>query len=138
LLGMSAVSSIACLVFLRSASGPSSVIAGLCLAAFAYGGYLALMPALTADFYGSRNVGGNYGLMFSAYGLCGFVVPAYFEGILDRTRVIGKLADGYRQVYLELAILALLSAAVASLLRPPKRENLSDRRSAQVPHTETV
>jgi len=57
---------------------------------------------------------------------------------LDRTRVMGKLADGYRQVYLELAILALLSAAVASLLRPPKRENLSDRRSTQVPHTETV
>jgi MFS transporter, OFA family, oxalate/formate antiporter len=138
LLGMSAVSSIACLAFLRSASGPSSVVAGLCLAAFAYGGYLALMPALTADFYGSRNVGGNYGLMFSAYGLCGFVVPAHFEGILDRTRAMGKLAEGYRQVYLELAILALLSAAVASLLRPPKRENLSDHSSTQVPRTETV
>ena len=44
LLAMSTVSIIACLGFLRSVSGYWDLLAGLCLAALAYGGFLALMP----------------------------------------------------------------------------------------------
>jgi OFA family oxalate/formate antiporter-like MFS transporter len=119
LLGMSGVSVIACLGFLRFSVDALSVVVGLCLTAFAYGGYLALMPAFTADFYGPRYVGGNYGLMFSAYGLCGFLMPAYFEGMLDRFRNADNLAAGYQQVYVQLAILAFIAALVASSLRAP-------------------
>ena len=45
---------------------------------FAFGGYLALMPSLTADYYGPKHVGANYGLVFTAWGICGFLVPGYF------------------------------------------------------------
>ncbi len=120
LLAMSAVSVVACLGFLRSASGFWGVIIGLCLAAFAYGGYLALMPAFSADYYGPSNVGGNYGLLFLAWGVCGFLVPGYFEGILDHAREAGNLAAGYQDVYLKLAIFALIVAILASLLRAPR------------------
>ena len=34
-----------------------------------YGGGLALLPALTADFFGSKNLGFNYGLVFLGWGL---------------------------------------------------------------------
>jgi OFA family oxalate/formate antiporter-like MFS transporter len=120
LLAMSAVSVLACLGFLRSAVGFWGVLAGLCLAAFAYGGYLALMPAFSADYYGPSHVGGNYGLLFMAWGVCGFLVPGYFEGILDRAREAGNLAAGYQDVYLKLAIFALIVAGLATLLRPPR------------------
>ena len=70
LIGMSAVSILACLGFLRAATGFWGVVAGLCLAAFSYGGYLALMPTFSADFFGQAHVGGNYGLLFSAWGIC--------------------------------------------------------------------
>jgi MFS transporter, OFA family, oxalate/formate antiporter len=119
LLAMSVVSAIACLAFLRTVSGPLDVLAGLCLAAFAYGGILALMPALTADYFGPKYVGGNYGMLFSAWGLCGFVVPGYFEGILDRARATGNLAAGYQEVYWKLAVAALIVAVMALFLRPP-------------------
>jgi OFA family oxalate/formate antiporter-like MFS transporter len=120
LLAMSGVSIVACLGFLRSASGFWGVIIGLCLAAFAYGGYLALMPAFSADYYGPSHVGGNYGLLFLAWGVCGFLVPGYFEGILDRAREAGNLAAGYQDVYLKLAIFALVVAGLASFLRAPR------------------
>jgi OFA family oxalate/formate antiporter-like MFS transporter len=120
-LAMCSLSVVACLGCLRSAAGFWVLLAGLCLAAFSYGGYLALMPSLTADFYGPKHVGANYGLLFSAWGVCGFVVPGYFAGIMDRARLGGDLAAGYRQVYWELAVLAVIGAAVTLLLRPPRR-----------------
>jgi OFA family oxalate/formate antiporter-like MFS transporter len=116
-LAMCAVSVAACLG-LRSASGFSMLLASLCLAAFAYGGYLALMPSFTADYYGPKNVGANYGLLFTAWGLCGFLVPGYFAAIMDRARLAGDLAAGYREVYWKLAVLAIVGGAVTAFLRP--------------------
>lgn len=120
-LAMCACSAAACLGFLRSASGFWMLLAGLCLAAFAYGGYLALMPSFTADYFGAKNVGANYGLLFSAWGVCGFVAPGYFAGILEQARVAGTLAAGYSEVYGKLAVLAAAGAAVAAVMRPPRR-----------------
>ena len=122
LLAMCVVSVAACTGFLRSASGFWMLLAGLCLAAFAYGGYLALMPSFTADYFGPRNVGANYGLVFSAWGVCGFLVPGYFAGVMDRARVAGDLAGGYHEVYWKLAVLAIVGAAVTAFLRPPVGE----------------
>jgi OFA family oxalate/formate antiporter-like MFS transporter len=120
LFGMSCVSTIACMGLLRTANGFWQVVAGLCLAAFAYGGFLAVMPAFSADYFGQSHVGGNYGLLFFSWGVCGFLVPGYFEGILDRAREAGNLAGGYRDVYLDLAILAAAVAVLALILRSPK------------------
>ena len=122
ILAMCVVSIVACLGFLRGASGFTQLLAGLCLVAFSYGGYLALMPAFTADFYGPRNVGANYGLLFSAWGICGFLVPGYFAGIMDQAKAAGDLAAGYRQVYWTLAVMAMLGAGVAAILRAPRLE----------------
>ena len=127
-LAMCVVSVVACLGFLRSAAGFWMLLAGLCLAAFAYGGYLALMPTLTADYYGPKNVGANYGLLFSAWGLCGFLVPGYFATIMDRARLAGDLAAGYREGYWKLALLAIVGGAVTALLRPVR-----DRREVGKP-----
>ncbi len=41
-----------------------------------YGGGLSLMPALTADYYGSKNLGVNYGLVFIGWGIAFFVPQA--------------------------------------------------------------
>jgi len=116
---MSFVSIVACLGFLRDVTGFWGAISGLCIAAFAYAGFLALMPAFTADYFGPENVGANYGIVFTAWGICGFVVPGYFERLLDHARESGNLAAGYREVYFELAILAAIVTILAGFLRPP-------------------
>jgi len=54
LLGMCGVSVVACAAVLRTAEGFSLLLLGMCLVAWSYGGYLALMPALTADFFGAN------------------------------------------------------------------------------------
>jgi len=38
-----------------------------------YGGTLSLMPAWTADFFGSKNLGMNYGLVFLGWGVAFFI-----------------------------------------------------------------
>jgi OFA family oxalate/formate antiporter-like MFS transporter len=77
---------IACLFFLRNATGFMQVLIGLCLVGFCYGGYLAMMPSFTADYYGAKNVGANYGIVFTAWGVCGFTVPKYFAGIMKAAK----------------------------------------------------
>ncbi len=121
ILAMCVVSMLACLGFLREAGAFLPLLIGLCLAAFSYGGYLALIPSMTADFYGPKNVGANYGLVFTAWGLCGFLVPGYFARIMDKAKAAGDLAGGYREVYTTLAILALAGGLLSALLRPPRR-----------------
>ncbi len=43
------------------------------IAYWQYGGGLALMPSFTADFFGSKNLGFNYGLVFLGWGLGVFI-----------------------------------------------------------------
>lgn len=52
-----------------------------------YGGGLALMPAFTADYFGAKNLGFNYGLVFIGWGIA-FFVPQLAGYIKDAT---GKL-----------------------------------------------
>jgi OFA family oxalate/formate antiporter-like MFS transporter len=49
-----------------------------------YGGGLALLPSYTADFYGAKNLGFNYGLVFLGWGLGAFM-PRLAGTIRDAT-----------------------------------------------------
>ncbi len=52
------------------------------LIGFNYGGSFALFPAITADYFGNKSVGSNYGWMFTAYGVAGLAGPllaGYFK-----------------------------------------------------------
>ncbi len=121
LLGMCGTSVVACALVLRIVDGFTMLLAGLCMVAFSYGGFLALMPAMTADFFGAKYVGANYGLVFSAWGLCGFLVPGYFAGLLDAARSRGDLRGGYAEVFTLLAVLATIGGVLSLLLRPKTR-----------------
>jgi len=55
---------------------------------FNFGGNFALFPAITADYFGNKNVGTNYGWVFSAYGIAGIVGPylaGYFKDSAQST-----------------------------------------------------
>ncbi len=49
-----------------------------------YGGGLALMPAFTADYFGAKNLGFNYGLVFIGWGIA-FFVPQLAGYLKDTT-----------------------------------------------------
>jgi OFA family oxalate/formate antiporter-like MFS transporter len=116
---------IACMFFLRTAATTGSfwqVLIGLCLVGFSYGGYLAMMPSFTADYYGAKNVGANYGILFTAWGICGFVVPGYFARIMDKFKSAGDIGGGYNQVYLQLAIFAVVGIVLVAMVKRPVHE----------------
>ena len=54
------------------------------IAYWQYGGGLALLPSFTADFYGAKNLGFNYGLVFIGWGL-GFFMARLAGTIKDIT-----------------------------------------------------
>ncbi len=84
-----------------------------------YGANLALYPSVTKDFYGLKNFGVNYGLVFTAWGLGGFALSL----------VAGRLYDTYKtftySCYLAAALL-VLAAVVALLLRPPHAQHAQE------------
>ncbi|MDH3383345.1 MAG: MFS transporter, partial [Deltaproteobacteria bacterium] len=112
---------IASMFLLRNVTSFGQALAGLCVVGFCYGGYLAMMPSFTADFYGAKNVGANYGIVFTAWGICGFVVPGYFAGIVQAAKTAGNVAAGYNQVYFTLAGMCVLGIILVVILRRPEQ-----------------
>ena len=113
---------IACLFLLRNAENFWQVLIGLCVVGFAYGGYLAMMPSFTADYYGAKNVGANYGIIFTAWGICGFTVPKYFAGIMVKAKEMNDLAGGYNKVYFTLAMMSIVGIVLTFIVKRPVQE----------------
>jgi MFS family permease len=68
-------------VFITFGSAQGFIMAAA-LIGFNFGGNFALFPAATADYFGNRNVGTNYGWVFTAYGVAGIAGPllaGYFK-----------------------------------------------------------
>jgi OFA family oxalate/formate antiporter-like MFS transporter len=51
----------------------SSLVIAASFVGFNYGGAFALFPAATADLFGAKNLGANYGWVFTSYGVAGVV-----------------------------------------------------------------
>jgi OFA family oxalate/formate antiporter-like MFS transporter len=78
-----------------------------------YGANLALYPSVTKDYYGLKNFGVNYGLVFTAWGIGGFALAL----------LAGRLYDMYGSYKVSCYVAAgllLVAAATASLLRAPQ------------------
>ena len=61
---------------------PLIFVIGMFIVGLTFGGFLALYPAITADFYGTKNLGINYGIIFTAYGagaVLGPLMAGYFK-----------------------------------------------------------
>jgi MFS transporter, OFA family, oxalate/formate antiporter len=82
---------------------------------FNYGTNLALFPAFTKDFWGLKNFGMNYGIIFSAWGIGAFVLVRASEMI--------KVATGsFATPFIASGVLLLIGTALAFTLRPKKVE----------------
>ncbi|MBN2506145.1 MAG: OFA family MFS transporter [Verrucomicrobia bacterium] len=77
-----------------------------------YGANLALFPSLTKDYYGLKNFGVNYGLVFTAWGLGGFMLSLLAGKVYDQTHV-------FTFAYYCSAVLLAAAATVTFLVKPP-------------------
>jgi len=83
------------------------------IAYWVYGGGLALLPSYTADFFGPKNLGFNYGLVFIGWGLGAFM-PKLAGHIKD---VTGK----YDEAFYVAGILLLIAVALAFVTKKPQK-----------------
>lgn len=84
-----------------------------------YGSNLSLFPAAAKDYFGLRNFGLNYGLLFSAWGAAGLVMPWLNGFLADRT---GSDAFTYFIIAGMLIAGAMLTFVSARLARNPTSE----------------
>lgn len=85
-----------------------SAFTGLC-----YGTIFTLFPAATADFYGVRNLGVNYGLMFTGFGVAGVTGSILGGKVRD-------LFGAYTYAYLVSAIMLVIGAILAFTVKAPR------------------
>lgn len=79
-----------------------------------YGANLALFPSYTKDLWGLRSFGINYGVVFTAWGVGGLVLPR-----LQQT-LTASSGGSYRSSFITAGVLLLLGAALTFLIRPPR------------------
>jgi MFS family permease len=103
---------ISSLIFIGEGSALLLVTAAT-LIGFNYGTNLSLFPSATKDYFGLKNFGANYGLVFSAWGIGGFIFPRVSQMIVAKT-------GSPETAYIMAAFLLFLSAGLAIVTRAPR------------------
>lgn len=112
------------------------VFALIAFAGFSYGGFLGVFPALTADYWGSKNMGTNYGMVLLGFGV-GAVAAIYIAGYYKNVATVKQVINGVDVVSTDLSRMypAFIIASIAAfvgfimmlLLKPPRLKNNENR-----------
>jgi MFS transporter, OFA family, oxalate/formate antiporter len=76
-----------------------------------YGTQLSVFASTTADFYGTRNLGLNYGILFTAWGAAGILGPSIGGRVFD------AFGD-YRYAFYAASALAIVAFGSLTLVKP--------------------
>ena len=101
-------------VFVRY-NTPALLLFGSAFTGLCYGTIFTLFPATTADFYGVRNLGVNYGSLFTAFGVAGVTGSVLGGRVRD---VFGS----YTYAFTICGIMLLVGAALAFTVKAPRIE----------------
>src|SRR3954453_1965595 len=128
-LGMLLVQGVAFLILPHVAFGIFAILAALIY--LSYGGGFGTMPATAADFFGTPNAGAIYGAMIVAWSIGGVVGPLIAARLYESS-------GGYTLPFTVLGIVALVSAALPLVTRPPGARqpasiDLRDRAGVEAP-----
>jgi OFA family oxalate/formate antiporter-like MFS transporter len=108
------------LLFFKLGGSEVGLIVCACIIGFNFGGNFALFPAATADFFGNKTVGANYGWVFLAYGMAGIAGPQV-AGIFKKAAVeSGQGVDAWLTPFIIAGVACLVAAVIAVMIRPPK------------------
>jgi nitrate/nitrite transporter NarK len=92
------------------------------LLGFNYGACLSVFPSAVKDNFGLKNFGINYGLVFTAWGVGGFVFPL-FAGKLFEAAKKNTGTGSYDDAYLTAAAVLVLAAGLTFLTRTVEKKH---------------
>ncbi len=88
-----------------------------CAIYFCFGGNFSLFPTATADLFGTKNLGPNYGIVFTAYGIAGFIGATMVSAFVS---VFGS----YLILFVVMGTMSIVAAILAFFIKPPKSRNI--------------
>jgi MFS family permease len=106
------------MVFFSGFSTFTGFVVGAAVVGFSYGACLSLFPATAADRWGTKNLGLNYGILFTAWGVGGVFGPVLAGRIADATgsyELAYQIAAG---LLVAASLLAMLSYVAVSVNLP--------------------
>ena len=108
------------LLFYKMGGVGTTLIIGACIIGFNFGGNFALFPAITADYFGNKNVGLNYGYIFVSYGIAGVIGPQIAGYFKDAAKGGGDPSI-WITPFIIAGVACLLGAALTLISKPPKK-----------------
>jgi OFA family oxalate/formate antiporter-like MFS transporter len=111
---MTALQGVMMLLFPFMAGTPALLYLGATLIGFNFGGNFALFPTITADTFGNKFVGQNYGWVFLAYGVGGIFGPI----------MGGRLGDmgNFPMAFTIVGVLCLVASVIIATVKPPLKK----------------
>ena len=97
----------------------TGLIVAASLIGFNYGGIFALFPAITADYFGNKEVGRNYGWVFTAYGVAGIAGPL-LAGVFKDAASGGTSPVGWMTPFLIAGVACLIGAVIMTFTSSPQ------------------
>lgn len=79
---------------------------------FSYGGFLGVFPAMTADFWGIKNMATNYGMVLVGFGI-GAAASSFTVAYLSKTKQ-------FTLAFIIASVAALVGIVVVAMLKAPK------------------
>jgi MFS transporter, OFA family, oxalate/formate antiporter len=90
------------------------------LIGFNYGANLSLFPSFTKDLWGLKSFGMNYGVLFTAWGVGGFVLSRVQQMLFVASKdAAGK--GSYQSSFVVAGMLLVIGAVLTLLLKPPTK-----------------
>lgn len=120
LFAMCLLQGIIMLLFFKMGASPMGLIIGACIIGFNFGGNFALFPVATADFFGNKNVGTNYGWVFLAYGVAGIAGPQVAGFFKDAAK--GGEVSAWTTPFIVAGVACIVAALIGLALKAPKHD----------------
>ena len=102
------------ITFFFTSGGNVIFLIWVCSIYFCFGGNFAMFPTATSDLFGTKNLGENYGIVFTSYGIAGF---------LGATMVLAfvTLLGGYIVLFIVMGVMSITATLIAFRLKPPTK-----------------
>ena len=97
------------------------------LIGFNFGGNFSLFPTTTAEFFGTKTVGQNYGYVFTAYGVGGVIGPIMAGVFKDAGATAG--VDAWYPAFIIAGVLCLVAVFLAYFLKVPNAPRRKGKKS---------
>ncbi len=125
------------LAFLKMGGTKMGLIVGACIIGFNFGGNFALFPTATADFFGSKNLGPNYGWVFLAYGVAGIAGPQVAGYFKDAAKTSGAGVAAWNTPFIVAGVACIAAAVIALMLKPVKAASVAAETTTPDPELAT-